>query len=50
MTAVLVVGCSLLGLVVGWLLDPVITRVPAKQPRARPARARRAAVAAEAAG
>ncbi|HEY3672579.1 MAG TPA: A24 family peptidase [Acidimicrobiia bacterium] len=28
MTALLVVGCSILGLVVGWLLDPVITRVP----------------------
>jgi leader peptidase (prepilin peptidase)/N-methyltransferase len=32
MTAVLIVGCSLLGLVVGWLLDPVITRVPRKVP------------------
>ncbi len=32
MTVVLVVGCSLLGLVVGWLLDPVITRVPRRQP------------------
>jgi leader peptidase (prepilin peptidase) / N-methyltransferase len=32
MTAVLVVGCSILGLVVGWFLDPVITRVPRKQP------------------
>ena len=32
MTVALVVGCSLLGLVVGWLLDPVITRVPRKQP------------------
>jgi leader peptidase (prepilin peptidase) / N-methyltransferase len=32
MTVALVVGCSLLGLVVGWLLDPVITRVPRKEP------------------
>jgi leader peptidase (prepilin peptidase)/N-methyltransferase len=32
MTAVLVVACSIVGLVVGWLLDPVITRVPLKQP------------------
>ena len=32
MTVALVIGCSLLGLVVGWLLDPVITRVPRKQP------------------
>ena len=32
MTAVLVAGCSLLGLIVGWFLDPVITRVPRKQP------------------
>ena len=32
MTVALVVGCSLLGLVVGWYLDPVITRVPLKQP------------------
>jgi leader peptidase (prepilin peptidase)/N-methyltransferase len=32
MTAVLVVACSLVGLVIGWLLDPVITRVPRKQP------------------
>jgi leader peptidase (prepilin peptidase)/N-methyltransferase len=32
MTVALVVGCSLLGLVIGWLLDPVITRVPRKQP------------------
>jgi leader peptidase (prepilin peptidase)/N-methyltransferase len=32
MTAVLVAGCSILGLVVGWFLDPVITRVPRKQP------------------
>jgi leader peptidase (prepilin peptidase)/N-methyltransferase len=31
MTAVLVVGCSIVGLVIGWLLDPVITRVPRKQ-------------------
>ena len=30
MTAVLVAGCSILGLVVGWFLDPVITRVPLK--------------------
>jgi leader peptidase (prepilin peptidase) / N-methyltransferase len=32
MTAALVTVCSLLGLVVGWLLDPVITRVPRKEP------------------
>jgi leader peptidase (prepilin peptidase)/N-methyltransferase len=32
MTAALVAGCSVLGLVVGWFLDPVITRVPRKQP------------------
>ena len=32
MTIALVVGCSLLGLVIGWMLDPVITRVPRKQP------------------
>ena len=32
MTVALVVGCSILGLVVGWFLDPVITRVPRKQP------------------
>jgi leader peptidase (prepilin peptidase)/N-methyltransferase len=32
MTAALVVGCTIVGLVVGWLLDPVITRVPKKQP------------------
>jgi len=32
MTVVLVVGCSMLGLVVGWLLDPVITRVPRREP------------------
>ena len=32
MTAFLVAGCSILGLVVGWLLDPVITRVPRKVP------------------
>ena len=31
MTIALVVGCSVLGLVVGWLLDPVITRVPRKE-------------------
>jgi leader peptidase (prepilin peptidase)/N-methyltransferase len=31
-TAALVVGCSILGLVVGWMLDPVITRVPRKVP------------------
>ena len=41
MTAVLVVGCSLLGLVVGWLLDPVITRVPRKQPVFGPPAGRR---------
>ena len=32
MTVALVIGCSVLGLVVGWFLDPVITRVPLKQP------------------
>jgi leader peptidase (prepilin peptidase)/N-methyltransferase len=32
MTVALVIGCSILGLVVGWMLDPVITRVPRKQP------------------
>jgi leader peptidase (prepilin peptidase)/N-methyltransferase len=32
MTVALVVACSIAGLVVGWLLDPVITRVPRKQP------------------
>jgi leader peptidase (prepilin peptidase)/N-methyltransferase len=31
-TAALVAACSVLGLVVGWFLDPVITRVPRKQP------------------
>jgi leader peptidase (prepilin peptidase)/N-methyltransferase len=31
-TAVLIGGCSVLGLVVGWLLDPVITRVPRRVP------------------
>jgi leader peptidase (prepilin peptidase)/N-methyltransferase len=31
-TVALVIGCSILGLVVGWMLDPVITRVPRKQP------------------
>jgi leader peptidase (prepilin peptidase)/N-methyltransferase len=36
-TAVLVVGCSLLGLVVGWWLDPVITRAPRRQPVFGPA-------------
>jgi leader peptidase (prepilin peptidase)/N-methyltransferase len=36
-TAVLVVACSLLGLVVGWLADPVITRVPLRQPVRGPA-------------
>ncbi len=53
MTVALVVGCSLLGLVVGWLLDPVITRVPRKEPVLGPAapdeppspRGRRVAVA-----
>jgi len=30
--AVVVALCSILGLVVGWYLDPVITRVPRKQP------------------
>jgi leader peptidase (prepilin peptidase) / N-methyltransferase len=52
-TAVLVVGCSILGLVVGWLADPVITRLPLKQPvrgpagpdEAPPPRGRRVAVA-----
>jgi leader peptidase (prepilin peptidase)/N-methyltransferase len=33
----LVVGCSLLGLVIGWMLDPVITRVPRKEPVLGPA-------------
>ncbi len=37
MTAALVAGCSLLGLVVGWLLDPVITRVPRRLPVLGPA-------------
>ncbi len=37
MTAVLVVACSILGLVVGWLADPVITRVPLRQPVRGPA-------------
>ena len=32
MTAVLVVVCSIVGLAVGWCLDPVITRVPRKVP------------------
>jgi leader peptidase (prepilin peptidase)/N-methyltransferase len=32
MTIVLVAGCSIVGLVVGWYLDPVITRVPRKEP------------------
>ncbi len=53
MTAFLVVACSILGLVVGWLLDPVITRVPLRQPVLGPAlpdepvapRGRRVAVA-----
>jgi leader peptidase (prepilin peptidase)/N-methyltransferase len=31
-TIALIVGCSILGLVVGWFLDPVITRVPLKVP------------------
>jgi leader peptidase (prepilin peptidase)/N-methyltransferase len=31
-TAVLVAACSVVGLVVGWFLDPVITRVPRKVP------------------
>ena len=37
MTAVLVIACSIVGLVVGWMLDPVITRVPLKQPVFGPA-------------
>jgi leader peptidase (prepilin peptidase) / N-methyltransferase len=37
MSAFLVVACSIVGLVVGWLLDPVITRVPLKQPVRGPA-------------
>ena len=53
MTAALVVGCALLGLAVGWMLEPVITRVPRRQPVLGPADpdtpalppARRAAVA-----
>ena len=32
MTATLVAALSVVGLVVGWLLDPVITRVPRRQP------------------
>jgi leader peptidase (prepilin peptidase)/N-methyltransferase len=36
-TAALVAGCSILGLVVGWFLDPVITRVPLKVPVFGPA-------------
>jgi len=52
-TVLLVAGCSILGLVVGWLADPVITRVPLKQPVRGPAdpdeppppRGRRVAVA-----
>jgi leader peptidase (prepilin peptidase)/N-methyltransferase len=32
MTAALVAGCSVLGVIVGWFLGPVITRVPRKQP------------------
>ena len=32
MTELLVAGCALVGLVVGWFFDPVITRVPRKQP------------------
>jgi leader peptidase (prepilin peptidase)/N-methyltransferase len=31
MTEALIAACSVLGLVVGWFLDPVITRVPRKQ-------------------
>ncbi len=37
MTAVLVVFCSIIGVAVGWLLDPVITRVPRRQPVFGPA-------------
>ena len=37
MTAVLVVGCAIAGAVVGWLSDPVITRVPLKLPVRGPA-------------
>jgi leader peptidase (prepilin peptidase)/N-methyltransferase len=36
-TAVLVVGCAIVGAVVGWLSDPVITRVPLKLPVRGPA-------------
>jgi leader peptidase (prepilin peptidase)/N-methyltransferase len=36
-TAALVVACSLLGLAVGWALDPVIARVPRRQPVFGPA-------------
>jgi leader peptidase (prepilin peptidase)/N-methyltransferase len=32
MTALLVAGCSIVGLAIGWMLDPVITRVPRKEP------------------
>ena len=48
---VLVAACSIVGLVawVGWLLDPVITRVPLQQPVSRPARPRRASAARSAA-
>jgi leader peptidase (prepilin peptidase)/N-methyltransferase len=35
-TALSVVVCSLVGLVVGWLADPLITRVPQRQPLAGP--------------
>src|SRR4029077_5532691 len=37
MTALLVVGCAILGFVAGWLADPVITRVPLRQPVGGPA-------------
>jgi leader peptidase (prepilin peptidase)/N-methyltransferase len=36
-TTLLVVACSVLGLVVGWVSDPVITRVPLRQPVRGPA-------------
>ena len=35
-TATLVAAFSVVGLAVGWLLDPLITRVPVRQPGDRP--------------
>jgi leader peptidase (prepilin peptidase)/N-methyltransferase len=37
MTATLIAALSVVGLAVGWLLDPVITRVPRRQPVTGPA-------------